>query len=273
MEYVRKSSVLATTHAIGAYGGIQFDREAMEALADAVRTGRLPFRFNHDARRVIPAKNIVTGVRERSDGEWEAWAEYDVPAAQWAEWEDELAASGAPGGMSFSMTVSRVAIDGDPANPLRASLHADAAHYTSSQITAAAQKAAGRTAETRAGYVYQFSHLPDPAVIFEISGQLLQVIPPDLLPTWLYDILSTFLSREADEAPEVGTPKFDILLEESPGSRKMSAHIETTSGEDLRHAMNDLLGWVSRQGSIEYEDGSWRPVGQAGDDDALDTGE
>lgn len=273
MQYVRKSLVLATTHPIGAYGGIQFDRDAMEALADAVRRGRLPFRFNHDARRAIPVKNIVTGVRERSDGEWEAWAECDVPAALWTAWEDELAVAGAPGGMSFSMTVSRVAIDGDPESPLRASLHADAAHYTSSQITAAAERAADRTAETRAGYIYQFAHLPDPAVVFEISGQLLHVIPPDLLPAWLYDILSTFLARDADGAPEVATPKFDILIEESPGSKKMSAHIETTSDEELRHAMKDLLGWVSRQGTIEYEDGSWRHVGEADDDDELTSGE
>jgi hypothetical protein len=69
MGTVRVHCVLATTHAIPAYGGIRLGEEVMHDLATAVADGSMPMHFNHDISRPVHVSNVVTGVERRPHGE------------------------------------------------------------------------------------------------------------------------------------------------------------------------------------------------------------
>jgi hypothetical protein len=247
MEFRRVMAVLATTQPIEAYGGVQLDKRVLEDLAHAVESGSIPMLFNHDLRRRTPVANVRSGVRERSDGYWEAWAEFDVPVQDWERFEHERHELGAPGGMSFrgSVPLARTSND-DPI--LRIS--ADAHHFSDEDLLHTARILAPH-GSVRVDRLYSFSFVPPALVVIALVGQWLSQLPPELLGAYLYDALKRFLQpRGADRTV------FNFIIENSDGSRT-EAHLETKSDSVLHHALETLSDIAGGRGICEYN-GQWR---------------
>jgi hypothetical protein len=101
---VEVEAVVTTSQPVSAYGGIQLDESVLQDIADAIRSGSLPMLIGHDIRRPLNPTILDAQVRQRPDGYKEVWIRFSVDANVWAEFEEELAASGAPGGFSFAFS-------------------------------------------------------------------------------------------------------------------------------------------------------------------------
>jgi hypothetical protein len=85
-----------------AYGGVRVDESVLYDLAEAILSGSLPMLVGHDIRRPLNPTILDAQVRARSDGYKEVRIRFTVDADAWAEFEEELAVSEAPGGFSFA---------------------------------------------------------------------------------------------------------------------------------------------------------------------------
>ena len=103
----RVRELMATTELIPAYGGFRLPREKLEELARALRSQSVPMRLFHDAREPAYVENVDPEIRERPDGEYELWVEFDVEEEGWAKYEAERDAQGGRGGLSFTLTENR----------------------------------------------------------------------------------------------------------------------------------------------------------------------
>lgn len=178
----RHRAVLATTHPVPSYGGMQFGRDTMVAIADAVRTNGVPMHLNHDYTRPVAVTVLDSGVAERDDGHYEAWALLDLDDEIWASWQAEVAAAGAPGGMSFTITQP---LD-DPDEVIGGYVAGDAAHFSDEELRAAAA-ALSPVEPVHARRLYQFSSVPDAIAVIALSLQVAQQLGPSLLSSALWD--------------------------------------------------------------------------------------
>ena len=64
--------------------------------------------IGHDIRRPLNPTVLDAQVRQRPDGYKEVWIRFTVDADAWAQFEEELATSGAPGGFSFAAVGTHV---------------------------------------------------------------------------------------------------------------------------------------------------------------------
>lgn len=99
---VEVSAVVASSHPLSVYGGIQVDETVLYDLAEAIRSGSFPMLIGHDIRRPLNSTILDSQVRQRSDGYKEVWIKFTVDAEPWAQFADEIAAVGAPGGFSYA---------------------------------------------------------------------------------------------------------------------------------------------------------------------------
>lgn len=103
---VRATAVMTTTRPTDAYGGVRLPLNVLTALADALNIGSMPMNLNHDTGRRLSIANMHAGVRQCDDGEYEAWAEFDVDDDEWTAYRAEATALGLPPdkpiGMSFT---------------------------------------------------------------------------------------------------------------------------------------------------------------------------
>lgn len=245
----RVSAVLATTHPIGAYGGIQLGKNILEQLADAMQTGTLPMVFNHDLRQRVDIANVTAGVRQRPDGHWEAWADFDVAASDWDRFESELAELGAPGGMSFKCS-TLLARRGDL--PV-VRIAADAHHFTDDDLLQAGQALPSHVA-VEVERLYSFSFVPPALVVVHLVWIWVQQMPSELLGAYLYDALRRF-ARPRVAAPTV------FNFEVSKGDLgSVSAYLESASEAILHHALDTLAEIARSDGIFEYREGEWKKL-------------
>jgi len=262
----RVSCILSTTQPVEAYGGFQVGVEMLEDFAAGVKSGAIPMHLHHDIRRPLHISNVESGVRERSDGEWEAWASYDVPEAEWDEYASELDEADAPGGMSFTVFMSQIEIDGVRDVGVSAQIHADAAYFTSAQIQESARELASQASVVRAGYAYQFAHIPEPLVVLQIVGSGLLLLGPDLAASWLYDALKGLIKRKREGSPDRPASRFNIVFEETAEKTTLKAHLETDSPELLEIALRGLVDLAGdTTGTVTYTDGEWSSVEDSSD--------
>jgi hypothetical protein len=88
--------------------------------------------FQHDISRPVEISNVVTGTERLEDGYLAAWSEFDVDEEVWDQFEREVEATGAPGGMSVSMTGP---LDGETlATDSQVVVAANAHHFTDGDV-------------------------------------------------------------------------------------------------------------------------------------------
>jgi hypothetical protein len=224
-----------TTHPVEAYGGVQFDERVVAEVADAVASGRLPMHFNHDISRPVGISNVPAGTETLPDGHVAAWAEFDVDADVWATFQSELAAAGAPGGMSVSLTVPLAEEELEPdADTVVA---ADAHHFSDSDIRAAMTDLRRLDAQVHGQRLMQFSSEPAAKVIFDLVVPVVQALGPNLAASVLYDAAKHFLLKPG----RTGHIVFNVLLRESRrGTKTLKIHIRANDPEQFRTALQNL---------------------------------
>jgi hypothetical protein len=233
MAISRVRARLATTHAIPAYGGIQLPKEALDQVAEAIASGALPMHFGHDTSRPVSVSEVESGVEQLEDGEFAVWAEFNVDEDVWAAYGAEVAAPGAPGGMSISFT-------GPTAGRSLASesalvVAADGHHFDEEEIDAAV--AILRQLGTDAGgeVLYQFSFEPIAKVIIDVAWPVVAPLGPNIVASAIYDAARSFLR------PGRQGLVFNVSFKETRrGTRKVKVHIEASNEAELRAAIDGL---------------------------------
>jgi hypothetical protein len=215
----RVQAILTTTQLVPAYGGTRLPLYVLEALAEGVRTQAMPMRLNHDPLRTFHVENVDAGVRQRTDGEYEVWAEFDVDEADWAEFEAERDALGVAGGMSFSYIEIFDELRNETGTAsISIDVAADAHHFSNEQILAAAREFAD-AGTVKAGRLYQFGAVPTAVVLIQFLLQEGAQVPPAFFAAWLYDALRHF------RRPQKASPAVTLEVNEGAEGRKVVASI------------------------------------------------
>lgn len=249
----RVKTILTTTQAIPAYGGIRLSVEVLEQLAEAVRTQSIPMMRQHDSRTQFRVSNVQAGVRERPDGEYEAWAEFDVDDEDWAAYQSEIAESGGPGGMSFSMSQPFARLAGP--EPLTIRIAADAHHFSDEQLIDAGN-AIGPVASVELERLYQFSVVPPALVVLQLLGDPANQVFLSVLSNCVYDAIKGFF-----RAGKPG-PAIELQVVDNAEGRRMSAHIPNGSDADTaKRAIKAFERVAGQEGVWEFSDENrWRAV-------------
>jgi hypothetical protein len=232
-------AVVATTHPLPAYGGVQIDDSVMDGFAEDLRAGRIPMFVQHDLRRPIDAKILESAVRPTADGYKDVWIRFEVDADQWDEFDRERKAAGAPGGFSFSCAEPLTVLDGLPSASLEAiDLAADASHWTDDELLAAAEELR-RIATVRVARRYEFAVEPAAVVVVAI---ILSQVGLGVLGNAVYDGLKRFLFGKKNDNAAARTPRpptiFHFRVERPEGA--VEARLETDDPEALHRAIDSF---------------------------------
>jgi hypothetical protein len=142
---------------LSAYGGIRIDESVLHRIAEAIRSGSLPMLIERDIRRPLNATVLDAEVRQRPDGYKEVRIRFTVDADTWAQFEEEVAASGGPGGFSYAFSEPIVDLPAlTPRSAAPIALEADASYWSDEDLLAASEdlRAVG---SVHIGRRYQFA--------------------------------------------------------------------------------------------------------------------
>ncbi len=255
MAKKRARARLATTHPVDVYGGLRLSRSVMEDLAAAVKAGDLPMHLDHDIRRPLAAEVVDTGVEELPDGEFAAWAEYLIDEKAWEDWQSELKAAGAPGGMSFTFLIP-ISRSVQPAGA-EAQVAGDAAHYSDDELTEAAatlERAFSRP--TDADQLYQFNAVSVAMVVIELTSDLLASVGPNVLASALWDACKVLWRPGV--APHERS-RFTVTARESRhGRRRLKLVIDVPDESALEIALQRAPAVLqsAAQGTFDFKQSS-----------------
>lgn len=250
------TAVVASTHPIDAYGGIQLPPEAMEQIAQRITRGELPMLFGHDLGRPARTRNASAWTEPTEDGFVRVVVEFDVDAEDWAAYEEELAEAGVQGlgGMSISFTGP---LEGTSLPDADLVLAADAHHYTDDEIAAAVVKL--RLLDPGAGgeRLYQLSVVPPLKVVVDLilSGTL--AIGLNIVAAGIYDALRGLI--RPGQRNEINL----TFRQTRRGRRILKISIPVTSEEQLETALNGLSDVVKEgaRGTFVFEEDKYELVG------------
>lgn len=229
MTTVRVTTIVASTEPMDAYGGVRFHSDVMHKIADGLQAGTLPVRFNHDATQPVSVLNVDAGVRQRGDGEHEVWCDFDVDAEQWAAWEDYLESNNAPGGMSFTVTLPKLAdFAAEPGSALPGlALHiaADAHHFADADLIEAGSRLSS-LGPVEVHQMMQFSHEPPALIVLGFIIEPGQQILWGVVGNYVYDVLRRLRGNKPSA----------VHLEAAEGDRNVRAIIPSGVSDDVAKA-------------------------------------
>jgi hypothetical protein len=253
---VEVEAIVTTSQPVSAYGGFQLDESVLYDIAEAIRSGSLPMLIGHDIRRPLNPTILDVQVRPRPDGYKEVWIRFTVDADAWAQFEEERAASGAPGG--FSLAFSEPVADLPPlANESVApvAIEADASHWSDEDLLAAAEtfRAIG---PVHVGRCYQFAFEPLAVVVLTLIAA---PIITGLITNALYDGLKRFLRRGQRTS-------FQFRVEREDGTG-VEARLETDDPEVLRHAIGAFNQLINADQLNEWneDEQTWEQLQRSGE--------
>lgn len=246
MGKVQILGIPATTHAMDVYGGFQFSEKEVESIAEGLRSGRMKLGAKHDLRLTLTAQVIDARTVLLADGHTAAYLILEMDEEEWKRHDGESL-----GG--FSVMVKRPFL-GASRRPA-VTISADAHWFSDEQIRAAYNCFAAQDIETAASRLYQFSDVPTILVVLTFATQQISTIPAGLLCNYIYDSLKNFL--RGDRQPSRITVTFD-----SQTGRLTEAHIETSSEEVLRSAIDKLPEIIKTNSAFEYSEceQSWKQI-------------
>lgn len=250
MGIIRVSAILATTDPIPAYGGIQLAPSVLKGILARIREGRLNLTADHDGRKRLNPKWLHAEIRQTERGSLGVFVELEVEEDEWVKY----------GRRAFSVAVSEPVTTSSQLNSSPAlSVAADASHFDD-QTLESAFKALSPHFAVDGRRLFQFSDLPPARVILEMALLTLQVIPINLLSSFLYDGLKHFLRPKRAEKAII---EFGITDERR--NRSINARVETNNPEILQSALTQMSTlYLDRPGEDTYEfddqDQEWRTL-------------
>jgi hypothetical protein len=217
---------IASTHPVDKYPGGRLAAEALEGLAERLRTGDVPMLFDHDARQTIVADWTDAEVVPLDDGESALEVTFEIDAEVWAQVQDKFDDVGVVGGFSFTSTVSQVAPrSGRPAAVV---LAADAAAW-SDHDRAEAGALLDVVIPTQTDRLFQYSGV-ELATIFLV---LAQEVSLGVLGNAAYDALRHLIGRRTEQT------RIEIHRRDASGD-VLKAVITTSDPDVAREALDTL---------------------------------
>lgn len=236
MQSKRVRVVLATSHPIAAYGGVQFSEDAIQGIAEAFASGSAPMRFSHDLTRPVQFQNIDSGTERLADGNLAAWAEFDVDSGIWDAYQREVAEAGAPGGMSISVTTPLPGESNLAASPVL--IAADAHHFTDEEIRGAVLALTRIEPSAQGRQLLQFAIDPQALVAIEVAASLIATVGVNVASNAIYDAVKRFFSqRRRGNSHTVVDLQFKA---DSEGPTALSVRIDAEDIDQVRNAMAEL---------------------------------
>lgn len=209
-------ATVASTHPVAKYQGWRLSAEALEGLAERLKSGEIPMLFDHDVREPISADFLDAQVVPLGDGNSVLEATFEIDADAWEKIEDGFAQAGVPGGFSFTATVPQTA-PGSGEAPM-VTLAADAAAWTD-QDRAEAGALLDAVAPTRTDRLFQYSGIELATILIVLA----EGVGVGVLGNAAYDALKRLLNRRTGETRiEVhrhsadGTSQKAIITTEDP---------------------------------------------------------
>lgn len=138
MGIIRVHSVVASSHPLEAYGGIQLSEEVIRELAAATGRGEVPMNIGHNLARPLRVSNVTSNTDRSDDGYLQALIAFDVEEELWEPYQRELRAAGISGMGAMSITfMEPLGGEGELTNA-PVVVAGDAHHFTDEEIRAAA---------------------------------------------------------------------------------------------------------------------------------------
>lgn len=230
MANIIVSGFIATTDPVPAYGGVALSEETIKEMASSIRLGDSQMPVAHDGRRALNLCVLGAEIRRTDRGSLGVWLELEVEEEEWKRYGDLRA-------FSVGMIEHLVKPTGD-SEPF-IGIYADAAHFDE-QLLAEVEAKLKSSFVVGVGRLYQFSELPPPNVIIEMTMVALQALPGNLLGAVLYDALKMLLKPK--HAPRT---VFRFRLKDK--QRWVEGYLETDSEVVAREAVRSLPQLASAQ--------------------------
>ncbi|GEM_PF-6084179 len=129
-----EQAIFATTDHLEAYGGFQLSKENLIKYAKHFAESENSFSFNHDPTQPMRMRILRSGVRERLDGEFEGWFDYEIHEEDWDFMQSNFKEAGAKGGISITV-VQKIYRHGEGINVI--TLSGDASNWTEDELLTA----------------------------------------------------------------------------------------------------------------------------------------
>ncbi len=185
--WVEFDAIIATSHRVEKYGGVQLADPALLQIVDALNSGQLPMIGNHDWTKPIRTRDIEAFLVTLADGE--RAVRLSGLAVQ-EDWD----AVGTIGGVSFSASEPIGRAEGlhPDAEPLK--VLADAAWFDDQSIGDACS-IMSELAPVEGGRLLQFSAVDDARVVLEMGYGVVLTCGPGLATSAVWDGIKYLLSR------------------------------------------------------------------------------
>lgn len=233
----RKIAIMATSERIDAYGGHQISEDALSEFAAQMMEQGFPMNIDHDPSQRMKSEVIRAWTERHPNGYLVLKAEFEASAEEWARAGDRT-------GMSISYTEPI----SESAGAAAFSLIADASWFDESVMKDASAVFASQGYAVSTFALYQFAHDPDAWVYLTVAIDQIKGLPTELLATMIWDGLRALLARfknKRSESSGVAEPRARIELAiELPDGTTSTLHLETDSGEEIKHAIDKFADIV-----------------------------
>lgn len=234
MGIIRVHSVVASSHPLEAYGGIQLSEEVIRELAAATGRGEVPMNIGHNLARPLRVSNVTSNTDRSDDGYLQALIAFDVEEELWEPYQRELRAAGISGMGAMSITfMEPLGGEGELTNA-PVVVAGDAHHFTDEEIRAAAVilRSLDRTAAGQR--MFQLSADPELRVVFGLVLEFVTSVGAGLVTSAIYDAAKTLF-----RPGKVNT--FDLSFKQAKnGKRSLKASIKVSTEEELKTALDRL---------------------------------
>lgn len=236
--WVAIEAVVATSHRVEKYGGVQLAESALQQIADALNTGAVPLLGQHDWTQPIRSRDLEASIITLPDGEK---AVRMVGLVHQGDWES----AGQFGGMSFTTFETLGVAQGPHSAATEAvSVAADAGWFADADIAAACEIICP-LAPAQGSRLLQFSAADIARISLEVGLTYVAAWGPGIAQSAIWDGLKHLMLRRLKRKPDAAgqSPTRIELVTKLPGGSVVGV-IDTNDPEVVKSALAAYSGAV-----------------------------
>lgn len=260
-SWVALEAIVATTHRVEKYGGVQLAVSALQQIADVLNAGTLPMIGHHDWTKPIRTRELEASIVELADGEK---AVRLVGLVHQDDWDTV----GQIGGMSFT-TFDTIGIAKGPhaAGTEQVKLAADAGWFTDEDIVDACS-VISQLAPAEGARLLQFSAIDVARISLELGLTYVNTWGPSIAQNAIWDGLKYLMLRRLKRTPhgEAAAPTRIELVTPLPAGA-VTAVIDTSDPDVAQKALavySDAVAHAAESAPQEKHIIVWRDQGDGG---------
>ncbi len=231
-EWHAFEGLVASTHAMPAYGGVALARSVVENLAVALNEGAIPMHGHHDKLLALQTRNVRAQTVVLPDGELGVLVSGEALGVDWARL-GEVRAFSVAGGTDLAADLWQ-----QPSDAL-VLVAADAAWFEAADVDLAAD-ALSELGPVRAQEYFQFSAIPDAKILVEAAWPAVIMLGPGLACNILWDGIKVLWRRRRTPTGGHSQAPTTVEMRFRDGERQLDAVVRTQSEEVARRAVDAL---------------------------------